>query len=167
VFLYLWFVCVGGDDTSNNDSNNVETQRKGIVIVGFPSGQDVFNINESDNNDLYSNDDAAIKAKANENHTTAQWTKNRLEANSIIAKVVPLRVAAIHMCLPNSRIFKVVASVYGIALKVWSARTKIHLGNPIEIRYKLQQYGKYCGANMTTGEGRVKCSNICFDHRCR
>ena len=72
----------------------------------------------------------------------AQWTKNRLEANKIIAKVVPLRVASIHICLPNSNKFKLLSSIYGIILKRWNARARIHLGNPLEIRYKLQQYGK-------------------------
>jgi hypothetical protein len=65
-----------------------------------------------------------------------------LAVNKILANVVPQRIAAIHICLPNSQIFGLVASFYGIALKLWNARTRIHLGNPTEIRYKLQQYGK-------------------------
>ena len=50
VFLYLWYVVVGGDDISNNDSNNIETQRKGIIIVIFPNGRDVYNINDNNQN---------------------------------------------------------------------------------------------------------------------
>jgi hypothetical protein len=145
VFLYLWFVCVGGCDTSNNDINNAETQRRGIVVVVFPSGQHVYDT-VNDEQELEKKDD---KKAANE-HNTTKRTKERLSVNSIIAKVVPLRVAAIHICLPNSQIFGVVASFYGIALKLWNARTRIHLGNPIEIRYKLQQHGKYCtGINLS------------------
>jgi hypothetical protein len=138
VFLYLWFVCVGGSDTSNNDRNNVETQRKGIIIVDFPSGQDVHNSYEDDekNNDELENDNKKP------NFTLAQWATHRLEANAIIAEVIPLRIAAMHVCLPNSPILQSLASNYGIALKALNARTKMHSGNPIEIRYELQQYGK-------------------------
>ena len=122
VFLYLWYVCAGGCDTSNNDRNNLETQQKGIVIVDFPSGQDLYD--------------------SNENAELDQWATHRLKANDRILKVIPLRIAAIHINLPNPQIFKSLASVYSTTLNVWNARTKLHLGDPIEIRYKLQQYGK-------------------------
>jgi hypothetical protein len=122
VFLYLAFVCVGGSDTSDNDRNNLETQRKGVIIVGFPNEADVYNSNDNDDENDY--------------------RKERLEANHRIGKCVPLRVVAVHLCLPNSYKFKVLASFYGIASKASTARTKIHLGNPTEYRYKLQQYGK-------------------------
>ena len=99
--------------------------------------RDVYNIN--DNNQNYN---SANSSKDNNYQSVAQWTTNRLEANKIIAKVVPLRVASIHICLPNSNKFKLLSSIYGIILKRWNARARIHLGNPLEIRYKLQQYGK-------------------------
>jgi hypothetical protein len=116
VFLYLWFVCGGGCDTSNNGRNNVETQRKGIIIVYFPNPKDM-------------------------NNKKSNWNE-RLTANARFAKVVPLRVAAVHFCLPDSHLFKVIASVFGMTSKALNVRTKIHLGHPTEIRYKLQQYGK-------------------------
>ena len=72
VFLYLWYVVVGGDDISNNDSNNIETQRKGIIIVIFPSGRDVYN-NINDNNQNYN---SANSSKDNY-QSVAQWTTNR------------------------------------------------------------------------------------------
>jgi hypothetical protein len=124
VFLYLNFVVVGGCDTSNNDRNNVETQRKGIIIIGFPNEHDVYTSHENDN------------------YSVAQWRKERLEANTLIAKVTPIRIAAIHICLPYTNKYRVLTSFYGIALKALNARAKIHCGKPIEINYKLQQYGK-------------------------
>jgi hypothetical protein len=100
----------------------LETQQKGVVVVYFPNPQVLYNSNENDS-----------KKK--------DW-KERLEANHRISKCVPIRVVAVHLCLPNSYIFKLLASVYGAASKGSTTRTKIHIGNPIEIRYKLQQFGK-------------------------
>ena len=135
VFLYLWSVCVGSGD----DTYHAETQRRGVIIVIFPSGQQVYDtVNDArqlENNNKKDDDDNAI-------HNTTKYTKERLSVNHILAKLVPQRMTAIHICLPNSQIFGLVASFYGIALKSWNARTRIHLGNPTEIRYKLQQYGK-------------------------
>ncbi|MGK3753048.1 MAG: hypothetical protein ACI8RD_005355 [Bacillariaceae sp.] len=130
VFLYFFFASGGGCDyTSNNDRTNVGAQSNGgIIVVAFSAQLNHSNETDNQNKKL--------------NFNLAQWRKERLEANALIATVAPLRIAAIHVCLPNSNKFKLLASVYGIALKVWNARTKIHLGNPIEIRYKLQQYGK-------------------------
>jgi hypothetical protein len=129
VALYVNFACIGGSDTCNNDRNNVETQCKGIVVVCLPNVLDEYDSKENDNQN-------------NDKQSMAQWSMERVEANALIEKVVPLRVAAVHICLPNSHKFKVLASVLGIVSKASNARTKIHLGNPIEIRYKLQQYGK-------------------------
>jgi hypothetical protein len=134
VFVYLWFVCAGGCDTSNNDRNNVETQRKGVIIVYFPNTEDLYNCVNQNIVEL-ENDDRKSKWKK------SNW-KERMIANGRIGKVVPIRVAAVHICLPNSHLFKVVANVFGMASKALNVRTKIHLGHPTEIRYKLQQYGK-------------------------
>jgi hypothetical protein len=128
VFLYLSFVGVGGSDTSNNDRNNVETQRKGIVVVGFSTY--MYKNNELENDDRQSNSDLG------------QWTKDRMEANACITNVAPLRVAAAHVCLRKKYMFKVLESFYGFTIKAMNARTKIHFGNPIEMRYKLQEFGK-------------------------
>jgi hypothetical protein len=135
VALYVNFACVGGTDICNNDNNNVETLCKGIVVVCLPNIHDGYNSKETVNQ----NND---KLESNDNQSLAQWSMERVEANALIEKVVPLRVAAVHICLPNSYKFKVLASFYDVASKTSTARTKIHLGNPIEIRYKLQQYGK-------------------------
>ena len=117
VALYINFACIGGSDITNNDKNNVESQCKGVVIVCLPNvcSNDSYNSKES---------------------------KERIEANALIEQVVPIRIAAVHVCLPNVLKFKLLASVYGMISKASISRTKIHLGNPIEIRYQLQQYGK-------------------------
>ncbi|MGK3759204.1 MAG: hypothetical protein ACI8RD_011521 [Bacillariaceae sp.] len=144
VYIYINFISVGGSDTSNNDRNNVETQRKGIVVVAYSIN--LSNSNENDNEN-------------NNNELAYIDRMERMKAYYILGKVVPQRMAAMHICLPNVQIFGVVASFYGIAFKLFNARTSIHArtklyaGNPIEIRYKLQQHGKHYGANMTTGEG--------------
>jgi hypothetical protein len=90
VFLYLKFACVGGCDTSNNDRNNVETQRKGIVVVvvvvvvGFATY--LYSSNENDNkinNDELENDDNR------ENLNIAQRTKERPKALNVASSISP------------------------------------------------------------------------------
>ncbi|OEU10954.1 hypothetical protein FRACYDRAFT_246827, partial [Fragilariopsis cylindrus CCMP1102] len=154
VFLYLWSVCVGSGD----DTYHAETQRRGVIIVIFPSGQQVYDtVNDArqleNNNKKDDDDDNAI-------HNTTKYTKERLSVNHILAKLVPQRMTAIHICLPNSQIFGLVASFYGIALKSWNARTRIHLGNPTEIRYKLQQYGIPIELIPSTDTGNIKSVNL-------
>ena len=123
VWLYLFFVCVGGSDISNNDKNNLETQQKGVVVVNFPSPKVLYAVSKSVNN---------IKD-----------LKKRLDTISRTANCTPVRFAAIHWCLPDSHVFKLLTSVYGTAFRELATRIRFHLGNPIEIRYKLQQFGKY------------------------
>ena len=137
VFLYLTFVCVGGC------KNDTETQRKGIVVVVyFPLClYPYYNANTNTNTNTNTNENELENNGKKDTVNIAQWTKERMEAISLVCKVTPSRVAAIHICLPNSNKFKALASFYGVALKASNARTKLHLGNPIEIRYKLQQYG--------------------------
>ena len=130
IWLYLFFVCIGGSDISNNDKNNLETQQKGVVMVNFPTP--------------YGND--------------IKHARKRLDSFSRIAQCIPVRIVAVHFCVPNSHRFKflnsVLNSVYGTSSRPLIPRVRFHLGNPIEIRYKLQQFGKYFIRSEVKGQNR-------------
>ena len=145
VWLYLFFVCVGGSDISNNDKNNLETQQKGVVCVNFPSPNVLYAVSKSVNN---------IKD-----------LKKRLDTISRTANCTPVRFAAIHWCLPDSHIFKLLTSVYGTTFRELATRIRFHLGNPIEIRYKLQQFGKYLISLRAKGQNREDKLIQCNDCR--
>ena len=115
IWLYLFFVCIGGSDISNNDKNNLETQQKGVVMVIFPIpyGNDIKNARE------------------------------RLDSLSRTLQSIPIRIVALHFCVPDSHLFKFLNTVYGTSSRPLIPRVRFHLGNPIEILYKLQQFGKY------------------------
>ena len=130
IWLYLFFVCIGGSDISNNDKNNLETQQKGVVMVNFPTHY-VNNTKDA---------------------------RKRLDSFSRIAQCIPVRIVAVHFCVPNSHLFQflnsVLNSVYGTSSRPLIPRVRFHLGNPIEIRYKLQQFGKYFIRSEVKGQNR-------------
>ncbi|OEU14423.1 hypothetical protein FRACYDRAFT_240962 [Fragilariopsis cylindrus CCMP1102] len=132
IWLYLFFVCICGSDISNNDKNNLETQQKGVVMVNFPTP--------------YGND---IKD-----------ARKRLDSISRIAQCIPVRIVAVHFCVPNSHLSQflnsVLNSVYGTSSRPLIPRVRFHLGNPIEIRYKLQQFGIPIEHFPATDTGNIK-----------
>uniref|UniRef100_A0A7S4ENX2 DUF6824 domain-containing protein n=1 Tax=Pseudo-nitzschia australis TaxID=44445 RepID=A0A7S4ENX2_9STRA len=141
VLFYLWFVLSGGSDIANNDINNIETQRKGAIAVIFPS----FAHKQYNNN---SNVMRNIK-----------FLKQRSEINAVVGGVIPIRITAIHICLPRSSRFQIVSS-FVLQLKQYSTRIRIHLGDPLEIRYKLQGYGIPAEFIPATDAGNIKIVNL-------
>lgn len=143
VFIYIWIVASGGCDTSTHDLNNVESQRKGTIVVIFPSST----------LHVYSDGDVAEPSQK-------KFLRDRVTANAIVAKVTPMRLAAIHVCLPNKPVYHIVSHLYGMVLAKWNSRTKIHLGNPLELRYCLQGYGIPIELIPSTDTGNVKSVNF-------
>eukprot|EP00536_Pseudo-nitzschia_multiseries_P003472 jgi/Psemu1/236728/estExt_Genewise1.C_540002 len=141
VFFYLWFVLCGGADIAKNDLNNIETQRKGVVCMVFPSVQHMGYAN---------NDNILWKIK---------FLTDRVSATAAVAEVIPLRITAIHICLPKSAVTQV-GLTFAKTLKAWNARTKIHLGHPLELKYALQGYGIPTELIPSTDTGNVKNINL-------
>jgi hypothetical protein len=136
-FFYLWYVICGGSDTSNNDLNNVETQRKGVVVVAMPSQMHLeYGVNEN------------LLHKVN-------FIRNRAAMNAFAAEVIPIRLAAIHLCFPKNTFTQIVSS-FGSALAAYNSRTKVHLGMPVELRYQLQQFGIPVELIPSTDTGNIK-----------
>ena len=139
--FYLWFVLSGGSDIANNDINNIETQRKGGIVVVFPSFTHM----------KYGDSTNAL--------TKIKFIKYRSELNATVAKVIPIRLTAVHICLPQSSL-SLIASNFVLNLQQWSTRTRIHLGNPLEIRYQLQGYGIPTELIPATDTGNIKNVNL-------
>ena len=86
--------------------------------------------------------------------------KNRILNQGIIAVIVPVRLTCIHLCLPNTQVYRITGKIIGMALAAWNSRTKIHLGNPIEWRYALQAYGIPTEIIPSTDTGNIKLDNL-------
>ena len=130
VLMYLWVVA----------SEDVETQRKGLIIISY-SGPKITNDNC--------------------NSEQQKFHSNRVKTHAIVAYAVPMRVSAIHLCFSsNSSLFVVLTKIYSAAIGVLSTRVKLHLGQPIEIRYHLKSYGIPVEMIPATDTGNVKHANL-------
>jgi hypothetical protein len=135
--FYLGYVLCGGSDTSNNDLNNVETQRKGVVVVIMPSHMH-------------------LEYGVNENFLQkVEFVRNRAAMHKIVAEAMPMRVAASHLCFPKNTLTKIIAS-FGSESVAYHLRTKVHLGTPVELRYQLQQFGIPVDLIPSTDTGNIK-----------
>jgi len=136
VGFYILNACVGGCDTTNNDFNNIECHRKGLIIISF----------------VHLNSDTVSKFNL-------KLIKDKLSAQMMIAQAIPIRMVGNHVCYPNTQAYRVRGKVVGMANSVWNSRTKIHLGNPIEWRYALQGYGIPTEIIPSTDTGTIKLDN--------
>lgn len=110
-------------------AEDLETQRKGIVSCVWPEGT----------NSLILSDPTERKA-----------VRHMLDC-------VPLRVSAAHICLPTEPKSQLLLALLLLALpKAERARTRMHLGNPTECRYKLMTFGVPVRDLPLTDSGRLK-----------
>jgi len=111
----------------------VECHQKGVVVVYFPSWQHQLELVP----------------------TPLQRTK--LQVQSQVAHIVPLRIVCLHACFPNTQLYQVYGKVLAMLLSsTWQSRTKIHVGSPVEWRYALQSYGIPTEFIPLTHTGNIK-----------
>lgn len=128
--MYLWVVA----------SEDTETQRKGLIIISY-SGPKITNDNC--------------------NPEQQKFHGNRVKTHAIVAYAVPMRVTAIHLCFcSDSSLFVVLTKIYSAAIGRLATRVKLHLGQPIEIRYQLKSYGIPVELIPATDTGNVKHVNL-------
>ena len=101
-------------------TNDVDTQRKGMVIVIWCQGHGRFPL------DVLST-------------PVSTWTHKQM------SQARPLRSSAVHFCGPNTTFYKLLqkltfGSFLGHHAKM-DARFRIHVGEPTEIQYAMQSYG--------------------------
>jgi len=138
VYLYIWSSVLGGCEIVNNDLEQLETQRKGVIVVFFPGFEHVNQTMRSD----YS------------------YTRMRTNTNKIVGSIVPVRMAAVHMCLPDIPWANALSSMFELILSQWLPRTKFHFGNHVELRYQLQGFGVPSDLIPSTDTGNVKSANL-------
>ncbi|KAL3929377.1 MAG: hypothetical protein SGARI_004764, partial [Bacillariaceae sp.] len=113
-------------------TEDIETQRKGLVVINMP------------------NRDVPLLPERKE-HVLGQQA---MEA-------IPIRICALHMCLPNEITFRLLkANVAFILGKDQRKRIKIHLGERTELHYSLHGYGIYVDQIPVTETGNVKMNNL-------
>lgn len=134
VLHYVVCSVIGGDNIIDNDSNQLETQRKGVVVVYFPSPNHVQN-----------------------NFSLARG-RARAETFGLFLRTIPVRVVSIHFCLPDIPWVRTLSSV--LVLSKLAPRSKYHFGNNLEIRYQLQGYGLPTELIPNTDTGNVKKVNL-------
>jgi len=132
-------------------SEDVETQQKGIVIIAWPSDPPTSNISSTNSSSGSSIGGGTSSCSSeDETSTSSNWeeflrpkyTKNDIAYHKRYYRSQPIRVAAMHWCSQDKPIYRVLNSLYYFSLDSKSqSRYKVHLGEPLEIRYKLQAFG--------------------------
>ena len=116
-------------------SENIETQRKGVILIVWPGG------------------------------SGKDWKKRQFpdaRARHLVSmrhEVVPIRYAGYHYCMPDNRVFRLIRSfavLFGGIGSQTKARMKLHIGEDIELRYKLESYGIPVNFIPVTGTGNIK-----------
>ena len=129
ILIYLWVTA----------AEDVESQRKGLVLISY----------------------IGPKITVADNGTNVKQQKfhmSRVITHVVVAGAVPMRVAAIHFCLPD--IFPILTKIYAMAFGKWNAYLKFHVGKTIELRYQLKGYGIPVELIPSTVTGNVKHVNL-------
>ena len=132
-YFYFWMVA----------SNDVETQQKGVVFLVYPT------ISKKDGGSG-SSKGATISQMMLPNQTDRILHKKCNEA-------APIRIAAVHFCLPNTPFFHLLRSVMTMTLPVsYRNRLKFHVGEGIELQYILKGFGIPTENLPITDTGNIK-----------
>jgi hypothetical protein len=124
-------------------SEDIESQQKGVLIVAWPS--DGVN-----NNYTPSDDRASSNESSTDNSDHSVWEETlRPNINNVegyyqlkVFNALPIRIAAVHFCFADRPIFRIIVTLFYFAAGPHlRTRFKMHMGEPIEIRYELQGYG--------------------------
>lgn len=96
----------------------------------------------------------------NQNMIDYSYTRMRTNVNKIVGSIVPVRMTAVHMCLPDIPWANALTSMFEMILSQWLPRTKFHFGNHVELRYQLQGFGVPSDLIPSTDTGNVKSANL-------
>mmetsp|Transcript_27936 Transcript_27936/g.75956 ORF Transcript_27936/g.75956 Transcript_27936/m.75956 type:complete len:329 (+) Transcript_27936:479-1465(+) len=111
-------------------SNDLESQRKGMVLLAMPEGD--FS------------------------ETPLPLFKDSRRLLSITFASTPIRIAAIHICFPDTLYFRLIRSFLVLSVPFRNHRLKAHTGTTIERRYTIQGYGIPVEMIPLTDSGNVK-----------
>eukprot|EP00536_Pseudo-nitzschia_multiseries_P000181 jgi/Psemu1/398/gm1.398_g len=129
---------------------DVETQRKGFIVV---SEAYCFCAN--------------LVEKAQRSNTSLKFP-NPQEAFHYVKHLmtsIPFRLIAMHHCWPDRRAFHMLAkllTIYGVVGSNQKLRLKFHIGDEMEMRYRLKSFGIPIELLPITETGTIKIAN----HKC-
>jgi len=125
-------------------SEDVETQRKGIVIVAWPTNEDS------------TNDDTLSWEKS----IRPQMTQKVRVLQKKMGESMPLRVTSTHGYYKDTPFFRALSVLYYIGMKSEERSLyKSHFGEPTELRYALSSYGIPEQLLPLSNTGTVKTAN--------
>jgi hypothetical protein len=111
-------------------SEDVETQQRGLISLYWP-----------------------------EDHHLFPDKREVQEAERVFA-ALPIRVAALHQCIPNTAVFQLTKAVIMLSLGVeTTTRMKFHTNDDIQTTYQLMTYGIPVDLIPRTGTGNIKTKN--------
>jgi hypothetical protein len=130
-------------------SEDIETQQKGVVLIVWPSVESDYTTGISGSG---SSSTSATNSSINEEPSIWEkyFSKNISDVDVSFHKksfdAMPLRFTSVQFCGQNKPAFRILSSVFYFGLPPnnidLKSRYKSHFGEPIELRYQLQGYGK-------------------------
>ena len=75
---------------------------------------------------------------------------------------MPIRISAFHFCVPDHPFFHIMRSMYALIMQRsnYLFRLQFHVGEEIELRYKLKTYGMPVESIPVTGSGSIKTQHL-------
>uniref|UniRef100_A0A7S4AGI2 DUF6824 domain-containing protein n=1 Tax=Pseudo-nitzschia australis TaxID=44445 RepID=A0A7S4AGI2_9STRA len=110
-------------------SEDIESQQKGVIFLVWPGTDGMRQIPNQTDRTLHDKCNAAS----------------------------PIRIAAVHFCLPNTPFFHLLRSIMARTLgKTYRLRLKFHVGEGVEMQYVLKSYGIPVDLTPLTDSGNIK-----------
>jgi len=115
-------------------AEDVESQQKGVVFLVWPgTTRSVRNIP--------SQKDRVLHMKCND--------------------AAPIRIAAVHFCFPNEPFYHFLRSIMTMTLGMnYRLRLKFHVGEGVELQYRLKSYGIPVDLTPITESGNIKTTHL-------
>jgi len=115
-------------------AEDVESQRKGVVFLVWPG-------KNSSIRNIPSQKDRLLHMQCND--------------------AAPIRLAAIHFCFPNEPFFHFLRSIMTMTLGMtYRLRLKFHVGEGVELQYRLKSYGIPVDLTPITDSGNIKTTHL-------
>ena len=137
-------------------SEDIETQQKGVVLICWPSLESDYTTGISGGGCR----EREVNASSSNTEQTSIWDKYFTPDKKEIVEnkgydvslsyhkksfLTPIRFSSVHFCGQNIPALRLISSIFYFGLPNnidLKSRYKSHFGEPIELRYQLQGYGK-------------------------
>ena len=143
-------------------SEDIETQQKGVVLICWPSLESDYTTGLSGGGCR----EREVNASSSNTEQTSIWDKYFTPDKKEIVEnkgydvslsyhkksfLTPIRFSSVHFCGQNIPALRLISSIFYFGLPNnidLKSRYKSHFGEPIELRYQLQGYGKLLHINL-------------------